>query len=255
MSDADRLAILNRQPLRFSDLKRMAQSPAHYAYAAVESSRAIMVGTAADTLILGGQVLAYPGAVRRGKEWEAWQAAQDPEALIVTRTELEAAEGVARAVERHPDAKALLQGVRRDTLYWSNQGRACRGTPDVRTARFLTDLKTSETSDPRFFPGKVRRFAYHAQLAWYRDGCERAGLPRPEECYIIAVEQKPPHVVTVYVLTEHILELGARLCRLWFEQLKLCEESGTFPGYSQSLVELDLPEFDDATDVIALEDA
>lgn len=242
-------------PVRFSDLKRFAQSPAHYAYAAQESSRSIVVGTAADTLILGGQVLAYPGAVRRGKEWEAWQAQQDPEALIVTKSELADASGIARAVERHPEAVRLLAGVRRETLLWDNNGRACRGTPDVRTGRYITDLKTSETSDPRFFPSKVRRFAYHAQLAWYQDGCERAGLERPAECYIIAVEQKPPHVVTVYVLTDHVLDLGARLCRLWFEQLQNCEASGVFPGYSQSLVELDLPEFDDAMDAIAIGDA
>ena len=85
-------------PVRFSDLKRFAQSPAHYAYAAEESSRSIAVGNAADTLILGGQVIAYPGAVRRGKEWEAWQAEQDPEALIVTKSELADASGMTAGV-------------------------------------------------------------------------------------------------------------------------------------------------------------
>jgi hypothetical protein len=34
-----------------------------------------------------------------------------------------------------------------------------------------------------------------------------------------------------------MLERGARLCRLWFEQLLVCEESGVWPGYSEAIVD------------------
>lgn len=250
---ADKLALINSQPLRFSQLRRMNQSPAHYAAGSEPSSGSIEIGNAADNLILGGvPVLAYPGATRRGKEWEKWRDDQSPEALIVTKSQLASAAGMQRAVARHADATRVLDGVIRETQFWTLQGRSCRGTPDVWAGRRLADLKTGETSDPRRFPWKVRQFAYHAQLAWYQDGLHLAGLGRPEEVYIVAVEQAAPHVVTVFRLTEHILDLGARLNRLWFEQLRVCEACGQFPGYSQSIVDLDLPEYDDGGELLEM---
>lgn len=250
MTDDLRLAQYNTTPVRFSDLKRMGQSPAHYLYAAQEQTRSTEVGSAADLLILGGTVVAYPGAVRRGKEWEAWRDEQDPSALIVTKSELSDAQGIAKAVQSNRDAMRLLDGAIRETMFWERAGRSCRGTPDVRTDRTLVDLKTSETSDPRRFPWKVRDWSYHGQMAWYQDGAEASGFSRPEEVYLIAVEQKPPHVVTIYRLTENVLDMGRRLCALWFNHLRVCEESGEFPGYSQSIVDLDLPDAD-----LVLEDA
>lgn len=243
-------------PLRHSALKRMAQSPAHYAAAVEQSSAAMTVGSAADALVLGKQdVAVYPGAVRRGKEYEAFARANFS-TLIVTAKEYEQAAGIRDAIDKHPEAKRLLTGIVQETLITTMQGRLVRGTPDVRdpAGRFLTDLKTGETSDPRRFGWKVRRFAYHAQLAWYRDIIERCGHKRPAECYIVAVESTAPYVVTVFKLTEHVLELGDRLNRTWFEQLMVCEASGLFPGYSQSNVDLDLSEDSDGEEIV-LEDA
>jgi exodeoxyribonuclease VIII len=230
-------------PLRFSRLKLMGKSPAHYAAYVPQPTGAMETGSAADALLLGGQkVLAYPGPVRRGKEYEAF-CASNPGALIVTQKEGAIAYGIAEAVTSCPDAVRLLTGIRQHTMLWDFNGRPCRGTPDVRGNGFLTDLKTGETSDPRFFPFKVRRFAYHAQMSFYETGVALANLPPVTQSYIVAVEQAPPHVVTVYRLTEEAIELGARLWRLWFEQLQVCEASGAFPPYSQSIVDLEL--FDD----------
>ncbi len=227
-------------PLRFSRLKLMGKSPAHYAAYVPQETGAMETGTAADRLLLGGgPVLAYPGAVRRGKEYDAFAAA-NPDALIVTQKEGAIAYGIAEAVTACPDAMRLLTGIRQHTMLWDFNGRPCRGTPDVRGDGFLTDLKTGETSDPRFFPFKVRRFAYHAQMSFYETGVALANLPPVSESYIVAVEQAPPHVVTVYRLTAATIELGARLWRLWLEQLQVCEASGAFPPYSQSIVDLDL---------------
>jgi hypothetical protein len=205
-------------------------------------------GTAADRLLLGGKVLAYPGPVRRGKEYDAF-CERNPDALIVTQKEGAIAYGIAESVTSCPDAMRLLTGERQRTMYWDFNGRPCRGTPDVRGDGFLCDLKTGETSDPRFFPFKVRRFAYHAQMSFYETGVALANLPPVTQSYIVAVEQAPPHVVTVYRLTERTIELGARLWRLWLEQLQVCEASGVFPSYSQSIVDLELFEDDEAIDL------
>ncbi len=240
------------EPLRFSRLKLMGKSPAHYAAHVPYETGAMQIGTAADALLLGGQtVLAYPGAVRRGKEYDAF-CEKNPGALILTQKDAAAALGIAEAVNACPDAVRLLTGIRQHTILWDFNGRPCRSTPDVRGDEFLTDLKTGETSDPRFFPFKVRRFAYHAQMSFYETAVACAKLPPVTQSYIVSVEQAPPHVVTVYRLSEQAIELGARLWRLWFEQLQVCEASGQFPPYSQSIVDLEL--FDD-NELVELGDA
>ena len=226
-------------PLRFSRLKLMGKSPAHYAAYVSTPTGAMETGTAADKLLLGGKVVAYPGPTRRGKEYDAFAAANS-DALIVTQKEFAVADGIAQSVSACHDAMRLLTGIRQHTMLWDFNGRPCRGTPDVRGDGFLTDLKTGETSDPRFFHFKVRRFAYHAQMRFYETGVALANLPPVTDSYIVAVEQAPPHVVTVYRLSAATIELGARLWRLWLEQLQVCEASGSFPPYSQSIVDLEL---------------
>ena len=244
-------------PLRFSALRQMAKSPAHYAAHILQepiTTSAMDIGTAADLLILGGRpVLAYPGPVRRGKEWEAFREA-NREAAIVTKTELVIADGIASAVAACPDAVRLLDGVRQNTLYWTMNGRECRGTPDVIGEGYIADLKTGQTSDPRRFGWKVKQLAYHAAAAWYLHGCRFSdGFigpslmlgAAPTAAFIVAVEQDPPHVVTVFQFTDHALELGERLWRTWFELLQVCEASESFPPYSQSIVDLDILDDED----------
>jgi len=227
------------QPIRFSRLKLFSKSPAHFAAALPEESSALDVGSAAHAMILGvgREVIAYPGKVRRGKEWEAFQS-DHPDALILTKAEYGRASRMAKAVNDNADARRVLDGIREQTMFWKLNGRLCRGTPDVRSDQFVTELKTGETSDPRFFPFKMRRFRYDAQLAWYSDGAVLAGHPDPKEHYVVAVEAAYPHVVTVFKVTRWIAN-GRKSLRLWWERLLQCEAANEWPGYSQSVVDLD----------------
>lgn len=230
------------EALRFSRLKRFAQSPAHFIGAAEMNGSGLDIGSAAHSMLLGGvDVVAYPGKVRRGKEFDAFEA-DNRGALILTQSEYRRAKGMADAVRAVPEAMRVLDGEREKTFTWKLQGRLCRGTPDVRSDKFITELKTGETADPRFFPFKVRRFCYHGQLAWYSDGAVLAGLPDPQEHYVVAVEAAQPHVVTVFRMTPDAIEQGRRTVRVWFERLLQCEAAQQWPGYSQSIVELSLPQ-------------
>lgn len=244
--DADRpRAPTADDPLRFSRLKKFSQSAAHFLGATEPSASGIDIGKAAHSMLLGGvQVVEYTAsAQRRGKVFDAF-CADNPGALILSSSEYRRASGMTDAVRANPLAMRVLDGEREKTYTWRLQGRLCRGTPDVRGKNFLTELKTGETADPRFFPFKVRRFCYHGQLAWYSDGAVLAGLPGPEEHYVVAVEAAPPHVVTVFRIAPETIEKGRRLVRLWFERLLQCEAAQEWPGYSQSVVELALPDFE-----------
>ena len=240
---------LKAEPGRFSFLKWMAESPAHYAYAvANDNSRKLTAcmetGSAVDGLILGTkEVCAYPGPVRRGKAWEQFQV-DNASKLIVTKKELALAEGMKASVLANEHAARVLTGHRQKEIEWEFLGRKCVSHLDVLAFdnAFITDLKSSQTSNPNKFRWKALKMAYHAQLAFYRLAVEYRTGTKPRTAYVVAVESTAPYVTTVMRVTDKALDLGERMVRLWFETLLTCEKSNAWPGYSQSIVELDAPD-------------
>jgi PDDEXK-like domain of unknown function (DUF3799) len=222
-------------PLRFSRLRLMSSCPAKYRHGYVPSTSSMDVGSAVHSHMLTGKTISfYPGKVRNGAAWEKYESEHSTD-LILTKREYAQAKAMEASIKRSPLAMQCLEGVREKTILFDLDGRPCRGTPDVVGDTFITELKTGETSDPRKFAYKVRDFCYHGQLAWY----DQAVGGRKDH-FVVAVEAKPPYVVTVFRLLPPSIEQGRKLIRLWLEQLKNCEASNEWPGYCQSIVDLDV---------------
>lgn len=235
--------------IRFSNLKLMGKSPAHY-YArmtgpAFEPSRAMKVGSATHRLVLGQgpgrAIVRFEGEARRGKEWTAFEDAH-PDADILTAPEWAEAEVIAAAVAASPAAQDVLRGARYEVpLDWEMCGMRCvTGGIDIVGAGYIADLKTAQSSEPGAFGRQAFSMSYHAQLAFYAEGARQNGLP-VDRALVVAVESSPPHCVTVLRVAPELLEHGAQLCRLWLERLKACAEADEWPGYAQSPVEWALP--------------
>jgi len=225
--------------LHWSQLKRIAESPAHYKYrltAPNESTPQMAFGTLVHAMLLGGDFVVYKETkTRSGKKWDDFEA-KNVGALIVTASEEERALAIAEKVRNHPLAAPLLNGDKE--VKWEKKlyGRTCAGRVDLLGSDFICDLKTSATTQPDRFGRLALRMAYHAQLAWYRDAI---GKPS-DACYILGVETRAPYAVTVLKLTERALLEGGKLNRLWLEKLAACEDANEWPEYSQSTVELDV---------------
>lgn len=231
-------------PVRFSHLRHLSQSPLHYWHAVQvdgDPTRPMRLGVGAHAMLFEQPVVLYPGKVRNGKEWDAFKAEHEG-VPILSHSEWDRATSLAAAVRGNELAMQVLTGtVKEQVIEWSFLGRACRSTLDARGTYHLVDVKTTKCADPdRFARDAVFRH-YHAQLAFYADAVKESGLGDPREAYIIAVESQPPFPVTVLKLTERALDQGRRLCRLWFERLLACEAANDWPGYAQSVVELDVP--------------
>jgi hypothetical protein len=232
-------------PVRFSTLKRMQQSAAHY-MAALEASGeetlAMRLGSGTHAMLLEQPVSVYTGKVRRGAAWDAFQE-EHAGTFIMSRREHDDARRLVDSVRKHPEAGRLIldpEAVREQRIEWSVLGRACAGTPDVRTPKFVVDLKTTRCSQPERFNRDATWRHYHAQLAWYLDGVVASGLGKPSEAYIVAVESTPPFPVTVLRLTDRALDQGRRLCRLWMERLLQCERANYWPAYVEGIVDFDV---------------
>lgn len=285
------------EPVHFSRLKLMAQSPAHYAARPHVETRSVSLGAAIHTLALGGDLIVYDGE-RRGLDWagfkavsegaepfiyngprtgKAWAEAKRAaleagdlpilgigiaeqalaarevqrrraaagrySAQIVTSAERDEAMRAVESVLSHPIAAPMLAGARREVPFeWTFLGRRSAGTVDALTGWVddVIELKSARTSDPRRFVFDAIRQHYHAQLAWYGEGVSQVTGRPVSEHHVITVESWAPYVVTVFRLTERTLELGRRVIHGWMERLLACEAANEWPGYVQSIVDLDI---------------
>lgn len=239
---------MTRPPVRWSHLRHMARSPAHYKYnldTPFQSTPAMVMGSLVHELVLSGgrdKFAVYEGERRAGKEWEAFKASVEPGTTIVKASEWDEAEMIAEAVLHHPAAvEAIDNGQREVGLSWTIAGRECHGTPDV-LGLSLADLKVTNDSSPDRFTWHARKMGWLGQLAWYYEAARQTQPILPNRVSIVAVESSAPYVVTVFDLTDEALLLGEKTWRLYFERLRACEETDYWPGYVEGVARLDVPE-------------
>lgn len=238
------------EEIRFSKLKTIGKSPAHFLHAVTateeERKRHLDIGSAAHAIVLGGRkVIAYEG--KRDPRTKAYQAflLEHPDELVLSLSEYDTVMGCADSLGRCADAIRLLTGEREKEIPpWHFLGRQCGGRPDVTGPTFVTELKTARTAHPSWFTRDGIRLAYHAQIAWYLHGLREGG---GQHCdgFIVAVETTAPYVVTPMQLTARALEAGAKQWRIWFELLLACEDGNAFPPYVQEIADFDVPDLDD----------
>ena len=227
--------------LHWSVLKMMAKSPAHLREAyetGWKPTRPMTGGTLIHSLVLGGDVVVYEGQ-RRGKAWEAFESEHEGR-FIVTRKEFDEGRRAADAVLSDPIASRLLVGDKERAWATRMFGRGCAGRIDCAGPNTI-ELKSANDVEPERFQRACLRMGYHAQLAWYSDA-RRAMGEDPGEAFIIGVESRAPFAATVFRLTPRTLLEGQKLNRLWLERLAACESADVWPGYTQSVVDLDIVE-------------
>lgn len=232
-------------PVRFSNLKHMARSAAHYHDAAQGDSGdtlARRLGRGTHAMVLGQPVTRFDGR-RAGKTWDLFRAAHDGTEILNPKEWAES-EAMSNAIKRCDLAAELLIGdrvIREHRLTWHIGGRQCAGTPDARPRdrNCVVDLKTCQTSHPDKFTKSAAWMNYHTQLAWYANGIGTVSRT-PDDLFIVAIESKRPYAVTVFRLTDEARDMGDRLWRSWLEQLLVCEVSNSWPAYSQSVVPFDV---------------
>jgi hypothetical protein len=241
-------------PVRFSRLKHMARSPLHYWQScqfSTDDSLARRLGTGAHALVFDQPHAVYTGKVRRGKAWDAFKEANDG-MPIMNETEFRRARAIADAILRHPFARHVMfddEPRIEQEIEWEFLGRRCSSRPDSISPLRLVDLKSTQSSHPDEFPRQAWRMLYPAQASFYTEAAKVLGWA-PERKFLVAVEQKLPHAVTVFRLTEEAMDAGERCWRGWFETLLVCESSNHWPEYTSMTVDLDVPAEDRAFDLV-----
>lgn len=234
-----------RPPVRWSNLRWMAKSPAHYRYYLdhpQKSTAAMLMGDRVDSLVFGtraDEFRIYIGE-RRGNPWKEFKA-DNADKVILTSEEEATAISIANAINDNNHAMdRLYLEHSQERVEWEIAGRACEGTPDAWGAQpqRVSELKVCHDVGPDRFMWHALKMGWTCQIVWYADGL---AFVKPQ-LSIVAVEPKPPHVVQVYELTQNAIQLARQQWNLLFERLRVCEESDAWPGYCESPLPLDAPE-------------
>jgi len=232
-------------PLRYSTAKLIAQSPLHYWYAtqqgSFEETLSTRLGSGTHAILFGTPYVTWHGR-RASKAWEAFEEEHSGE-VILNQTEYTRAVTMAAAIRSHPIAYRLLftDTVIEQQINWEWQGRSWRSTPDAASRTACVDLKCLRSAEPDKVKWQSRNMAYHVQAAIYRRALNSTGKHNIKDNYLIVVENRAPHPVTVLRFTESAIEAGDRTAAGWLEQVLACEAQGFYPGYAQTIVDLELP--------------
>jgi hypothetical protein len=236
--------------LNWSRLRLIGRSPAHFRQGYGDDSSSFALGTAAHMAILEPERFAaeytiYPGR-RAGKAWEAFEAEHLAAGRqILNQREYDNALAIRDAVHRHAPAMRYLQGgAAEQTLTWSLGQFECKGRADYIGAA-IVDLKSTKDASPRSFATSCARYGYFGQAAWYSDGLYLSTGER-KPFVIIAVESSPPHIVTVFRVTDAVLAAGRDQYMSLLGRLDYCQKSGFWGGYvEQDEIDLEVPTWSD----------
>lgn len=189
-----------------------------------------------DTAIAKG----YVGGKQAAAAWDLSVRGAE----IVPAELMERAHGMTQAILLDPVAGPYVTtGYSEHRIEWTDEptGILCRGRVD-HVNGCLADLKTTRSLVT--CERDAARLGYHAQLAWYSDGLEAAGIEVDDLPRIVFVESVPPYDVLVLTFTEDDLACGRRVYRRNLERLAECRKLGTWPGMSNGVARrIALPEW------------
>lgn len=226
----------------WSKVKAMADSALAYKYGLDhdrEDTPALALGRAVHTLVFepdnfGSEYAIFGGAVRKGKEWDAF-AADNEGRTIFKQNEIEQAREMAAAVRANPLVKPYLTGaVYEKVVTWTDPatGLQCKAKLDYarESDLVIADLKTTTSIAPRRFAADIAKFKYHGQMGHYGNGVRHGLGWTPTRVLLIAVEKSAPYDVAVYEMDDAGKECGKELAATLLERIKWCEERNVWPG-------------------------
>lgn len=231
------LDLINKSPLHYYDryynrIKEEKKTPA------------LLMGSAIHTKVLEpdeyGKVYAVaPEVDRRTKagkaDWDAF-VSDHPEHEILTQEQDLLISNIHDAVYKHEQASVLLKRLISVEQVFTHEDKKCK--PDGITMQdIMIDLKTTEDASPRGFGRSAYKYRYDVQAAWYMDILREKGHTI-EGFVFIAVEKSPPFAVACYVIEDEDVEIGRQKYQENYNTWKECKESGNWPGFGISKLQL-----------------
>src|ERR1051325_3622002 len=200
------------------------------------------IGVAAHLAVLEPErqaesiVLIEAGDYRTTKAREARDAARVDGKVPLLPYQLDIVRAISGSVRAHPIASQAFRGGEAEvTLIWHDveTGVPCKARPDYLPThgRWIVDLKTAASANPRTWRDQAYRLGYHSRAAWYLDGAAAVLGTMPEEYWFVIVEKEAPYLVSVISFDEDALRWGRAANRKACEAFARSAAANDWPGY------------------------
>lgn len=168
----------------------------------------------------------------------------------LSRADMRVCRIIAARVRKHPFlSEALKEGKAEQSVFWkdADTGVLCRARPDWMAQGFVSnmiiDLKSTTDASPVGFQRSIIKYRYHVQAAMYLDAMESLAGEKIQDFLFAAWEKTSPFANAVYCADTDMIEAGRKEYKQLLRQYARCLESDTWPGYSEDVVPLGLPEW------------
>jgi hypothetical protein len=184
----------------------------------------------------------YASAAAKEQRAAAYEAGLTP----LLPEEMDIVRGVQAAVIAHPKASELFRdgGIAEGSLTWEWNGMTCKCRPDFITPnyRYLLDLKSANTCNPRAVARKAFNEGWFVRASWYMGGVKEATGTFPDKYLFVVVEKDAPHIVEIFELDDRALIYGDQIIERTLKRIVGCFSEGRWPGYGDGgITKLALP--------------
>lgn len=218
---------LNTRPLSFSSLSKFDISPVHYiSYisGAREETPQMLLGSLVHAMILEPDTIEseyvmspkFDMRKKEDKEAKAKFDADNEGKKVIDPDTWQAAADIAGAVYDSPKCVSILSklDMREAHFKYDYKKLPVNGYIDGigknNDIPFVLEIKTSITSNPSDVVKDFYNKKYYLQAGIYRKALEVMGLTDKAPVVYIVVENKAPHIVSVFMATEEYVEYGIK---------------------------------------------
>ncbi len=171
---------------------------------------------------------------------------------VLSESDWRITKAITSRVRKHPAASELFKyGQAEQSIFWtdSNTGVKCKGRIDwlgeiknIEYNPFIVDLKSTTDASPEGFQRSITKYRYYVQAAMYLDGLQTITGLHQETFVFAAWEKHSPYASALYYATPEMIEAGRLEYKRLLKIYAKCLESDTWPGYSQEILPISMPE-------------
>ena len=203
------------------------------------------IGTAAHLAVLEPELLRNRVVTHEFDTYHTKESrAIRDDAYAVGMTPLKPAEwvtvqGIQDAVAVHPIAPTLFQnGMAEVSLTWEWDGMTCKARPDFLPAsnKYVLDLKTAATCNPRAISRKAATEGWHLRAAWYMAGVKEVTGTLPDKYLFVVVEKDAPHLTEIFEMDQRALMYGDQIIMRTLKRTAECFRANHWPSYGDGAI-------------------
>lgn len=222
----------------------------------VEPSRAMKDGTRFHTSVLEPDKFdsiyavtpTLDGRTKEGKAAKEDFYAANSNKTLISQDEYDNTMRMRDAVLSSKTVQALLKGALIEKAFYATDpmtGVLIKARPDAINYKnnMLIDLKKTTQADIYHVKQSIRSYFYHVQASYHMNvvnGCQPDKLADIKDSIFIFCEDTAPYGVQIVAITPSDLIEGEKKWREALDRYAKCLKSGIYPGYSDSIQELNV---------------